>query len=282
MVSRITGKSLASGSDVVLLCRRKSSLPGAVNFGNQGKRESRGLEGYIELIRSLFPKGNSDNITISTAHGYKGLEKPTVIVMDAVARSYPLIHPDWVFSRVLGDSPEKIIAEERRLLYVAMTRAAEKLVIITDGQSRSPFLDELQKVKPLENIEWRDYPAVSNPVSQFVIKVGNQDRRGGGGTFAIKDQLKASGYHWQTTGWPSWVKTCLVDGFQISSLQKEIWSDAADAVEIRILDETEKKTLGVFRVNDGEWASIQNELDSMLADTLADTSHANDDSEADF
>lgn len=52
--------------------------------------------------------------------------------MDAVARSYPLIHPDWVFSRVLGDSLEKIICEERRLLYVAMTRAAEKLVITTD------------------------------------------------------------------------------------------------------------------------------------------------------
>lgn len=99
-----------------------------MNFGDQGK----GKGGYIELIRSLFPKSVSDRITISTAHSYKGLEKPTVIVMDAVARSYPLIHPDWVFSRVLGDSLEKIICEERRLLYVAMTRAAEKLVITTD------------------------------------------------------------------------------------------------------------------------------------------------------
>lgn len=235
MVSRIANKSLASGSEIVLLCR-KNSLPWKVNFGDQGK----GKGGYIELIRSLFPKSVSNRITISTAHNYKGLEKPTVIVMDAVARSYPLIHPDWVFSRVLGDSLEKIISEERRLLYVAMTRAAEKLVIITDKQNRSLFLDDLQKVKSLDAIEWLEHPPVcNNKTGWLIIKVGNQaQRRGGrGGTYAIKDQLKACGYQWQTTGWPSWFKTCLAEGFQISSLQREVWVDIADAIEVRILNE---------------------------------------------
>ena len=89
-----------------------------------------------------------ERISISTAHKYKGLEKPMVIVLDAVARSYPLIHPDWAFSRVLGDSPEKITKEERRLFYVALTRAIEKLVIITDGRSKSPFLEELERRHP--------------------------------------------------------------------------------------------------------------------------------------
>ena len=36
MVSRIANKSLASGSEIVLLCR-KNSLPWKVNFGDQGK-----------------------------------------------------------------------------------------------------------------------------------------------------------------------------------------------------------------------------------------------------
>lgn len=274
MVSRIVAKSLSSGSGVVLLCRR-NSIPWFVNFGDQGKGGRRGLRGYIELIRSLFPRDVSDLITISTAHRYKGLEKPTVIVMDAVARSYPLIHPDWVFSRVLGDSQEKIISEERRLLYVAMTRAAEKLVIITDKQSRSPFLDELQKVKSLDAIDWREYPPVRDKVGQLIIKVGNQSRRGGGGTFAIKDQLKASGYQWQTTGWPGWVKACLVEGFQISSLQREVWVGAADAIEVRIFDESEQ-ILGIFRVNEGEWTSIHDEMASIFANPLADASEANE------
>lgn len=254
MVSRIAGKSLDSGSDVVLLCRG-NSLPWFVNFGDQGKREGRGLDGYIELVRSLLPRDVSGHITISTVHRYKGLEKPTVIVMDAVGRSYPLIHPDWVFSRVLGDSPGRIVAEERRLLYVALTRAAEKLVIITDGQSRSPFLDELQKVKPLTKIDWKDYETVPNEAGQWVIKVGNQDRRGGGGTFAIKDQLKASGYQWRATGWPSWSKIFFADGFQISSLQREVWAQAADRVEVRICNESEQ-AVKIYHVDRGRWTSV--------------------------
>lgn len=266
MVSRIANKSLASGSEIVLLCR-KDSLPWKVSFGDQGKGEG----GYIELIRSLFPKSVSDRITISTAHSYKGLEKPTVIVMDAVARSYPLIHPDWVFSRVLGDSLEKIISEERRLLYVAMTRAAEKLVIITDKQNRSLFLDDLQKVKSLDAIEWLEHPPVcNNKTGWLIIKVGNQaQRRGGrGGTYAIKDQLKACGYQWQTTGWPSWFKTCLAEGFQISSLQREVWVDIADAIEVRILNEW-GQILGISRVNAGKWVTVHDELTSKIADPLA-------------
>ena len=78
-------------------------------------------------------------------------------------------------------------------------------------------------------------------------------------------------YQWQTTGWPSWYKTCLAEGFQISSLQREVWVDVADAIEVRIFDELEQM-LGIFRVNAGEWTSIHDELTSRLTDPLADTS----------
>jgi DNA helicase IV len=139
-VLRLTSKALADGLDVVMLCRR-NAIPWFVNNG-----DGRGLARYLDLIRSFFPKGLKERISISTAHKYKGLEKPMVIVLDAVARSYPLIHPDWAFSRILGDSPEKIAKEERRLLYVALTRAVDTLVIITDGRSKSPFLEELEPV----------------------------------------------------------------------------------------------------------------------------------------
>jgi len=43
-----------------------------------------------------------DAICISTTHRFKGLEEPAVIVLDAVQRSYPLIHPHWVFPRIFG------------------------------------------------------------------------------------------------------------------------------------------------------------------------------------
>jgi DNA helicase IV len=146
-VLRLTSKALADGLDVVMLCRH-NAIPWFVNYQDQEGGDGRGLARYLDLIRSFFPKGMKERISISTAHKYKGLEKPMVIVLDAVARSYPLIHPDWAFSRVLGDSPEKITKEERRLFYVALTRAIEKLVIITDGRSKSPFLEELERRHP--------------------------------------------------------------------------------------------------------------------------------------
>ena len=51
-------------------------------------------------------------------------------------------------------------------------------------------------------------------------------------------------------------------------------------MEIRIFDEAEQ-TLGIFRVNGGEWMSVHNELDSMLADASGRTANADEDSHLD-
>ncbi len=61
-----------------------------------------------------------DGVTLSTMHGVKGLEYRAVIIMDANERITP--H----FKAVL----EEDIEEERRMFYVAMTRAKERLHII--------------------------------------------------------------------------------------------------------------------------------------------------------
>lgn len=258
MVSRIAAQSLAAGSEVVLLCRT-NTLPWYVNFGEQGG--NRKLQGYVDLLQSLFHKDVRGKITISTTHRYKGREKPTVIVMDAVKRSYPLIHPDWVFLRVLGNSVEKIIAEEKRLFYVAMTRAAEKLVIITDKEKRSPFLDDLS----LPDIVWNDYPPVVDESNRtIVIKVSGVPNFIYGGTFPIKDQIKASGYKWKARE-ESWTRTCPLASFQLLSLQKEVWVDDADAVIVRICDEA-NRVLAIYFVNAGRWETIhEDKLASLLS-----------------
>lgn len=185
-----------------------------------------------------------------------------VIVLDAVARSYPLIHPDWAFSRILGDSPEHIVEEERRLLYVALTRAVETLVIITDGRSKSPFLEELERRQPPSLINWTDYPPIRGATTRLVVKVGNQDRRGGAPTFAIKDFLKATGYQWQATGWPGWAKSFPADGFTIKTINAEIWAEPADGIEVRIFDDTET-LVARFLVDDGNWHCIVDKLDTL-------------------
>lgn len=178
-----------------------------------------------------------------------------VIVLDLVARSYPLIHPDWAFARILGDSPQKITEEERRLLYVALTRAADTLVIFTEGKSKSPFLEELEREIHLSAVKWTDYPPLRGLTTRLVVKVGNQERRGGGPTFAIKDLLKASGYQWQSTGWSGWAKSFPIEGFRADILKTEVWSELADGIEVRIFDDSDA-VVARFLVDGGEWSRL--------------------------
>lgn len=260
-VSRLANNALAAGVDVVMLCRR-NALPWFVNFQDQAVGNDRGLARYLDLVRSLFPTGLKERISISTAHRYKGLEKPMVIVLDAVARSYPLIHPDWAFSRILGDSPEKIAEEEKRLFYVALTRAVDTLVVVTDGRSKSPFLEELERTRSLASINWADFPPVRGLATRLVVKIGNQEQRGGAPTFAIKDFLKASGYQWQSNGWPGWAKSFPADGFKIETLKSEVWAEPADGIEIRIFDDTEA-LIARFTIDVGNWNCLKDELDTL-------------------
>ena len=254
-VLRLVNNALLAGIDVVMLCRR-NGLPWFVNFQDQSAGNGRGLERYLEFVRSFFPSDLRERISISTAHKYKGLEKPMVIVTDLVARSYPLIHPDWVFSRILGDSPQKITEEERRLLYVALTRASETLVVFTEGNSKSPFLEELERKTHLTAVDWLHYPPIRGlTTTRLVVKISNQERRGGAPTFAIKDLLKASGYQWQSTAGPGWSKSFPAEGFRTEILKSEVWSASADGIDVRIFDDTDT-FVAQFLVDGGEWKCV--------------------------
>jgi superfamily I DNA/RNA helicase len=74
------------------------------------------------------------NLTLATAHGTKGLEWDHVIVL---ADGFP-------GRRALTDAsePERALEEERRLAYVAWTRARRSLTLLYDPEAPSRFLLE--------------------------------------------------------------------------------------------------------------------------------------------
>ena len=256
-VLRLVNKALTDDLDVVMLCRT-NNLPWPVHYGDQDQDAEKGLARFLALIRSFFSKGLKERISISTVHKYKGLEKRMVIVLDAIDDHYPLIHSDWIFSRILGDSLEKVIGEERRLLYVALTRAVERLVIITDEASKSPFLEKLEKQQPLSAIDWTHFPPVRDSTSRLVVKVGNQEHHGSSPTFTIKDRLKAAGYQWRTT-WRGWEKSFPAEGFSLEILKTEAWVGQADGIEVQISDDAET-LVARYSVDEGEWCCLVNEL----------------------
>lgn len=252
-VVRLVHAGIQEGRDVVLLSRQ-NRLPSFVNWGKSAPRAASELESFLEIIRQRLPVDWRGKVSLSTTHKYKGLERDMVIVLDAVARRYPLIHPDWIFQRVLGDSIERVVDEERRLFYVALTRAVDRLVILTDQEEQSPFLEFLRERYDVPMLDWSDYPPPAGEGTQLVVKVGNAARRSGSdtGTFPIKDYLKAADYRWRTTGWQSWQKIVSAEGFSIDALQSELWASAADGVEVRICDETDAMK-ALYIVEKGRW-----------------------------
>ncbi|MDR3643308.1 MAG: UvrD-helicase domain-containing protein [Candidatus Doudnabacteria bacterium] len=96
------------------------------------------------------------SIEFLTIHGSKGAEADYVIIMDVLSGKYGLpseVTDDPLLGIVLSKTDPYPHAEERRLMYVAMTRARHKVFIITENGKQSVFVLELEgSKKPEENI----------------------------------------------------------------------------------------------------------------------------------
>ena len=93
----------------------------------------------VERHRARIAELRRDDaqLTLATAHSTKGLEFDHVAVIGMDAGRFPS-------ARSLRDStePERALEEERRLAYVAWTRARRSLTLVYDPASPSPFLLE--------------------------------------------------------------------------------------------------------------------------------------------
>jgi DNA helicase IV len=257
-ILRLVNKIIKDGKTVVLLSR-KNSLPWYVNHGRRTSRDG-ALDSFLNLIRSYLPEESRNAVTISTAHKYKGLQKDVVIILDAVPRCYPLIHPDLMFSRVFGDSIEGVVDEERRLFYVALTRAVERLFIVTETNKLSPFLEELKSRKNITLLDWLDYPPFVGTIQRIVVKVGNQTGQARKGTYTIKDLLKAEGYSWNITGWQAWCRTYPAQDFSIEQyFDNAQWISNATGIEVRFYDDLEN-ILAIYRIDGGQCTPVINNI----------------------
>jgi len=260
MVLRLTAWALAQGKNIVVLCRTQNP-PGFINYkAHQGAdrttAQSPGIERFQALIRSYFPAHQHPKIKVSTAHGFKGLQGSVVVILDAVAGCYPLIHQDWIFLRLFGESVETITEEARRLFYVALTRAIDTLVIFTDKSKKSPFLADIEQPFPLQRIRWHNFPAVVAKSDRLKVFVGNQLFRGGTPTVVIKDFLKQEGYKPSSLkGEFCWVRSFSQGDFNLKKLTSSTWSESADGVEVNIYDEQDN-LVGNYLIDYGTWSAL--------------------------
>jgi DNA helicase-2/ATP-dependent DNA helicase PcrA len=146
-------------------------LQAALNFAAEWEKKpktaTKELGEWIEYLNyfreaggviPLASKENEDAVRLMTAHGVKGLEFPHVFILRATSPSFPASYRETLveFPRELrdpdsdagGDDKTLNDQEERRLFYVAMTRARDSLHIYGKqgtGRDKTPpgFMREM-------------------------------------------------------------------------------------------------------------------------------------------
>ena len=103
------------------------------------------LNNLKELLKNA--SSSKSNISISTIHSAKGLEYDNVFIIDLIDGEFPQ-------KSILNSFDEKLLEEERRLFYVAMTRARKRLFLFTIKERNnlpvepSIFYNELKNKNP--------------------------------------------------------------------------------------------------------------------------------------
>lgn len=127
-------KSLPMDDSILLMGRYNYD---AVSVGFKGKIDHSDNRIKVNIAgRDIF---------FLSVHSAKGLEADHVILINCNQGAYgfpSLIEDDPILDFVLSRSEQYPFAEERRLFYVAMTRAKKRMYILYDQQRPSPFIGE--------------------------------------------------------------------------------------------------------------------------------------------
>ena len=116
-----------------------AALDAAIGWAVGHRRVDSYLAAFAEARGRLESLRDPDApIEVTTVHGAKGREWPFVVVLGMELDRFPN-------KRALDDAvdPARALEEERRLAYVAVTRARERLVLAFDPERPSSFVAEL-------------------------------------------------------------------------------------------------------------------------------------------
>lgn len=113
------------------------------------------LDPSAEITIKFDTEVENDKITISTIHSAKGLESEVCYILNVAPESYPSLHAT-TFDEV---------EEERRCLYVALTRAKDELHLMARSMSRMGFVGTARNFNKAE-------------VGRRITSLNKDDRKG--------------------------------------------------------------------------------------------------------
>lgn len=137
---------------------------------------------FLEYINHVYGEERGDGIRLMTLHGSKGLEFPVVILYgmnDNISASTPRfsVHGQYglsIESELSKDKYERVKEleakereeEEQRLLYVGMTRAAERLILVGDFEktANQSYYSMMKKIFSEEQMPLCDFHITKDSV----------------------------------------------------------------------------------------------------------------------
>ncbi len=137
-----------------------------IAFEDENEEETASLAQFLEEVSLVADIDNYDDneetVVLMTLHGSKGLEFPNVFLAgmeDGIFPSYRSLN---------SDTPDEDVAEERRLCYVGITRARQRLAL-TAAKERM-INGQTIFSKPSRFI---------NEIPRFMLKMNTEDKKGG-------------------------------------------------------------------------------------------------------
>lgn len=103
----------------------------------------RGLKWGLERLEIIDGVEFERRVHVMTMHKSKGLEAEVVIILEADEGVIPKVHPDTQLYGVFGETEEVVLDDQKRLFYVAMTRAKRRLYIIHNPNGGAGFIGYL-------------------------------------------------------------------------------------------------------------------------------------------
>ena len=145
---------------------------------------------YLSFMYQSIKEGNrffyvigERKIEFLTVHKSKGLEADYVILLQCNKDTYgfpSLVSDDPVLNYVLTKSDQFPYGEERRLFYVAITRAKMKTLVLYDKRFPSVFVDEFLHPEKISEESYVKHPNANKrwtrSADQFLLKLHNEGK----------------------------------------------------------------------------------------------------------
>ena len=145
---------------------------------------------YLSFMYQSVKEGNrfyyligDRKIEFLTVHKSKGLEADYVILLQCNKDTYgfpSLVSDDPVLNYVLTESDQFPYGEERRLFYVAITRAKIKTFVLYDKRFPSVFVDEFLHPEKVSEESYAKHPNANKrwtkKADEFLLKMHNEGK----------------------------------------------------------------------------------------------------------